>query len=386
MGHRLRITAELGEWLAELSGVGSGGKASTAAIEVGASLVAIMRAEDVTGLPFVGPPGADEAGPVDPRQVLDYSYQLLLERLQEVRGQYTDLASTRQHLADELEAARAAPEPDAVRIADAEHRLEDARQREAALGAKSERLRAGVDSFRTRKETANAMYTAADARRRIDEAFVAAGLEPEAGDLADAADQAETGLEQARQQAYGLLGSVPPEPGAHADLLELRADELGADVRVLFAVEPEGAVAALAVLEGTDAISEYRDDAVRLAGELLDEIRRDGWPPEDTGDSGPEFASPESFLEKFFPGRGEAVSERAGALASAVSLRGLRDRGDLTLADLAHRTGYDPSQLADLERDGLRPAVVHELTTYVQAAGGTLRLTVTIDGESHDLI
>jgi transcriptional regulator with XRE-family HTH domain len=73
-------------------------------------------------------------------------------------------------------------------------------------------------------------------------------------------------------------------------------------------------------------------------------------------------------------------------LASAVSLRGLRDRGDLTLADLAHRTGYDTSQLADLERDGLRSAVVHELATYVQAAVGTLRLTVTIDGESHDLI
>ena len=230
------------------------------------------------------------------------------------------------------------------------------------------------------------MYTAADARRRIDEAFAAAGLEPEAGDLTDAADQAETEFEQARQQAYGLLGSMSPESGVPADLLELRADELGADVRMLFAIEPEGTVAALAVLEGTDAISEYRDEAIGLAGELLGEIRRDGWPPEDTGDSGPEFASPESFLEKFFPGRSEAVSERAGALASAVSLRGLRGRSDLTLADLAHRTVYDSSQLGGLERDGLRAAAVDELAAYVRAAGGSLRLTVTIDGEPHDLI
>ena len=136
MGHRLRMTAELGEWLAELSGLGSGGSAPAAAIEIGASLVAIMRAEDVTGLTFVSRPGDEEAGPVDPREVLDYSYQLLLERLQGVRGQYAELATTRQHLADELEAARAAPEPDAVRIADVEQRLEDARQRESALGAK----------------------------------------------------------------------------------------------------------------------------------------------------------------------------------------------------------------------------------------------------------
>jgi hypothetical protein len=385
MGHRLRMTAELGEWLAELSGAGSGTAASDAAIEVGASLVAIMAAGDAAGLPFVTRPGDEVAPAADPREALDAAYQLMLEHLQRDRLRYADLATSRQHLAEELDAERQAAEPDAARIADVEHRLEDARQREAALGAQSERLRAAVDAFRTRKETAKAMYTAAEARRHIDEAFAAAGLEPEADDLMDAAGDAEAKFEQAQVEARRLLGSVPAEPGAHGDLLELRADELGADVRILFAIEPEGTVAALAVLEGTDAISEYRDDAVRLAGELLDEIRRDGW-PEDTGDSGPEFASPESFLERFFPGRGEAVLERAVAVASAVSLRGLRGQGDLTLADLAHRSGYTESHLAGLERGGLRAVIIDELATYVRAAGGTLRLTVDVDGECRDLI
>jgi Helix-turn-helix domain len=392
MGHRLRMTAELGEWLAELGGPGSGGLGSdstapAAAVEVGACLVAIMQAEDPAGLPFVGKP-ADAGAVPDPREALDYTHQLLLERLREVRLQYAELAATRQHLADELDQERAAAEPDSVRIGDVRRRLDDARERENALAAGSERLRAAVSSFSARKETAKAMYTAVEARRRIDEALAAAGLEPEEGDVTAAAEQARASFEQARDEAHRLLGTPPPEPGRqeNADLLEMRADELGTDIRVLFAIEPEGTVTALAVLEGTDAISEHRDDALRLAGQLLEEIRGDGWPPDDAGDPGLEFAGPAPFLEKFLPGRDRVVAERASAVAAAVSLRGLRDRRDLTLAQLAHRTGSDSSDLAELERGTLRSAAVDELARYVQALGGTLRLTVTVDGVPHDLV
>ena len=45
------------------------------------------------------------------------------------------------------------------------------------------------------------------------------------------------------------------------------------------AVEPADTVTLLAVLDGEDAITEHRAQAIELAGDLLTDIRAGDWPP-----------------------------------------------------------------------------------------------------------
>ena len=73
----------------------------------------------------------------------------------------------------------------------------------------------------------------------------------------------------------------PAGPSPLRRLLELRADPLGRDVRLLLAVEPADTVTLLAVLDGEDAIAEHQAQAIELAGDLLTDIRAGDWPPDD---------------------------------------------------------------------------------------------------------
>jgi len=107
-----------------------------------------------------------------------------------------------------------------------------------------------------------------------------------------------------------LPAETMPAPG----LLELRADPLGSEIRILLAVEPAGTVTLLAVLEGPEAASDHGADAVKLASDLLTEIRQDGWPPdvfevalEDSG----------AFLATFFPADDGSIPRRAAVLAES---------------------------------------------------------------------
>jgi hypothetical protein len=168
---------------------------------------------------------------------------------------------------------------------------------------------------------------------------------------------------------------------------ELNADPLGADVRILFAIEPDDTVTLLAVLEGTESIIADLDDALGLAAELLDEIRADGQ-PDTTGEAQEdwlEFDRTVSFLERFFADRDGAIIERAAALATAASLAGLRQQRGVSLAALARATGISERRLDAIERDGPRSAALHELAAYLRQLGGRLELAASLDGQRRSL-
>jgi hypothetical protein len=387
MPYRLRMSAELGDWLAELSTFHP-----ASAAEVAAALVSVMTANDPSSLPVVGHPAAD---PIDPREVVDDLYQTSLDALQRVRNEVAEASwktvAAKQLLAD-LD-KDTSPDP-AVR-AWLSQALTNARRHEARLTARSKRLEREVDAFRTSKETAKAMYTAAQATARIRDAIDAAtGAEsvPESGDqlaaqrraVASAEANLRAVAEQAARTLREILDLAGPDAGksdsrhsasAVADVLELRADALGRDVRLLLAVEPADAITLLAALDGEDAIAEHRAQAIELAGDLLADIRAGDWPPADAlsaADLAVTFADAATFLGRFFPADGGAIAERAAGLAVAQSLAGLRNGIGMSLADLSVETGITEERLRIIEEGGLRVAQVYEAVAYVRALGGRL--------------
>jgi len=109
----------------------------------------------------------------------------------------------------------------------------------------------------------------------------------------------ETG-QQAPAEAEGLHDLRPGAPG-------------DSDIRILFAVEPPGTALLIAVLEGRDAVREHYRDAVALSAEVLQRVRA-GQDPEAVTHA---FGDPRSFLDEFFPGRADEVSQGAAALVAA---------------------------------------------------------------------
>ncbi|KHL09098.1 UNVERIFIED_CONTAM: phage-shock protein [Mumia flava] len=167
----------------------------------------------------------------DPRETLDYSYQKQLELLQKVRRGVADVATSRKRvelqinqleqqgtkLQDQAKKALAANREDLAREAltrrsGLEQQISDLQTQHAALQAEEEkltlaskRLQAKVESFRTRKETIKATYTAAEAQTQITEAF--SGISEEMGDVGMAIQRAEdkTAQLQARSGAVDEL-------------------------------------------------------------------------------------------------------------------------------------------------------------------------------------
>jgi phage shock protein A len=288
------MTAELSDWLAEL-----GESEPATAAEVGAALVAVLDAVDPSGLAILGEPSTSQFP--DPRETADHAYEQLLEELQQVRRSVSDVASSRQRAELRLGGERPAGAY-AARLAELEHDLAAVRQIEEQLAEQSQQLQWEVDSFRTAKETAKAMYTAAEAKLRIAEAMGAASGEPDA-DLGQLRAQC-----RAAEQRLRALAASQRAPG----LLDLQASPLGSEIRVLLAVEPADTVTLLAVLEGPEAVSEHGVDAVRLASDLLSEIREDGWPA-DMGEV--TLADTGAFLGRFFPADDGGIGRRAAVLA-----------------------------------------------------------------------
>ena len=133
----------------------------------------------------------------DPREVLDYSYEKQLELLQKVRRGVADVATSRKRielqlqglekqeskLEEQARAALAGNREDLARealvrrsglhtqIADLQSQLAGLQEQEEKLVVASQQLQAKVESFRTRKETIKATYSAAEAQTKITEAF-----------------------------------------------------------------------------------------------------------------------------------------------------------------------------------------------------------------------
>ncbi len=415
------MSAEIGDWLAEVCTA-----EPVAAAELGAGLVVLAEAAKLPGQPLVTDVTAELAyssADDDLRYRVDHAYQDLLAALQQVRQEAAEAASYRtmhhqrfRHFGD--------GRPDVIEeLPLTEDELAAARNREEELTARSQRLHRDVDAFRTAKETAKAMYTAAEASLRVHEAIAAAESDSaRSGALAGATaagpgsaaqreDEELAGLNLALGAAEARLrtaltaacktlreirapdtpggmhtGAADDDPAAQAaadgtpvpGLLELRADPLGADIRILFAVEPPGTVTFLAVLDGADAISDHRDEAIELAGQLLTDIRDGSWPPAGTGSTGNGevcFDDPATLLVTFFPDHGAAVRARAAELAVLGTLVRLRRDRELSIAAVATASGLPEHRVWEIEHAGLRAAGLHEAAAYVRALGGRLDLT-----------
>jgi phage shock protein A len=106
---------------------------------------------------------------------------------------------------------------------------------EEQLTLASQRLLTKVDTFRTRKETIKATYTAAEAQTRINEAF--SGISEEMGDVGMAIQRAEdkTAQMQARAGAIDELlasGALEDASGMPRDDIQAELDRMGAGTSV----------------------------------------------------------------------------------------------------------------------------------------------------------
>jgi len=164
----------------------------------------------------------------DPRETLDYSYQRQLEMLQKVRRGVADVATSRKRLelqiqqleqqqgklTDQGKKALQVGREDLAREAltrraGLDSQLTDLRTQygqlqgeEEKLTLASQRLQAKVDSFRTRKETIKATYTAAEAQTKINEAF--SGISEEMGDVGLAIQRAEEKTDTMKARAGAI--------------------------------------------------------------------------------------------------------------------------------------------------------------------------------------
>ncbi|MGI8612881.1 MAG: PspA/IM30 family protein [Nocardioidaceae bacterium] len=193
----------------------------------------------------------------DPRETLDYSYQKQLELLQKVRRGVADVATSRKRielqvtqlqqqedkLQGQAQQALAAGREDLARealtrraglqtqLGDLQTQHANLQAEEEKLTLASQRLNAKVESFRTRKETIKATYTAAQAQTKINEAF--SGVSEEMGDVGLAIQRAEdkTATMQARAGAIDeLLAS-----GALEDLSGQPNDDISRELHQLSA-------------------------------------------------------------------------------------------------------------------------------------------------------
>ena len=191
----------------------------------------------------------------DPRETLDYSYQRQLELLQKVRRGVADVATSRKRVelqitqlrqqSEKLEGqgrkALAAGREDLARealtrrsglhqqIADLGTQLADLQGKEEQLTVASQRLQAKIDSFRTRKETIKATYTAAEAQTKINEAF--SGISEEMSDVGLAIQRAEDKTAQMEARAGAIDELIAS--GALEDPTGLGKDDLTAELERL---------------------------------------------------------------------------------------------------------------------------------------------------------
>jgi phage shock protein A len=193
----------------------------------------------------------------DPRETLDYSYQTQLELLQKVRRGVADVATSRKRVElqmnslqqssdkldrqarDSLAAGREDLAREALtRKAGVSSQMNDLQTQYASLQGEeekltnaSQRLQAKVDSFRTRKETIKATYTAAEAQTRINEAFT--GISEEMGDVGMAIQRAEDKTEQMKARAGAIdelmaSGALDDVVSGPRDDIQAELDRMGA--------------------------------------------------------------------------------------------------------------------------------------------------------------
>ena len=227
----------------------------------------------------------------DPRETLDYSYQRQLELLSKVRRGVADVATSRKRvelqvnqleqqaskLQGQAEKAISVGREDLARealtrrsaqsgqITDLTAQHAQLQGEEEKLTLAQQRLQAKVESFRTRKETIKATYTAAEAQTRINEAM--SGIGEEMGDVGLAIQRAEdkTANMQARAGAIDELIAS----GALDDASSInRGDDISRELEAMSSQsEVENELARLRASANPQAIEAADDDDAILQSE-----------------------------------------------------------------------------------------------------------------------
>jgi hypothetical protein len=281
MGYRLKMSAEIYEWLAELRD-----SDPPTAILAAQALTALADSGDRLGPPLVTAVAAVRPQPDELASALDQHYQDRLESLTLIRRRVAEAATLRKEIELQLTEPEPPPHP-----AGLQERFAAAIEAEERLTAESQREQMLLDAFRTRKEVLKAAYTAAEAGYLIEQAQGAVDDAVLPDDAAGAAR-----LDELTSQIEQELGLEAPAEG----LMELRPGAPGGSgIRILFAVEPPGTALLIAVLEGDDAVRDHYRDAVLLASGVLQEARAYRAREE----AAHAFGDAQSFLEEFFPGR-----------------------------------------------------------------------------------
>jgi phage shock protein A len=318
-GYVLRMSDEIHDWLADLRG----SDPPTAARVVNA-LATLMLEGASTGDPLVV--STADTWPWALMAALEWTYQERLDRLATLRraqAAAATLAKDIQNQVSELESVQAELEQlrrgaleagrsqDAAKVAndltalqrqaaEAERLLPGVVQARDRLATATQRLQAGIDALRVRKEVLKASYVAAEGSVKVREVIAASGMAGDNGDRQQEASGEAIGAAQAR--LADLTAQMERELGQHAWPQGLMALRPGAptntDIRILFAAEPPASALLIAVVEGPEAVEELYQEAVLAAADMLDRVRA-GQAPEAAAHT---YDDAPSFLEQFHPG------------------------------------------------------------------------------------
>ncbi len=195
-----------------------------------------------------------------PDEMLDLSYEKMLEQITQVRRALVDIAASRKriqlqesqlqascdHLQDQARTAIGAGREDLARealsrkaaaqqqIADMEPQHQQLVDEEAKLSQTLQSLQARVTQFRTQKETLKAQYTAAQAMTSVNEGVV--GISKSISDSGAAVTRAQDKIAgmQARSSALDELleSGVLEDVGAAHDDIQRELDKIGASSSV----------------------------------------------------------------------------------------------------------------------------------------------------------
>jgi phage shock protein A len=227
----------------------------------------------------------------DPRETLDYSYQRQLELLSKVRRGVADVATSRKRvelqiaqleqqsakLQDQAQKAITMDREDLARealtrksglttqISDLKTQHAQLQGEEEKLTLAQQRLQAKVESFRTRKETIKATYTAAEAQTRINEAF--SGLGDELGDVGQAIQRAEDKTAQMQARAGAIDELIAS--GALDDVTAVgQGDDIARELEAMSSqADVEAELAALKA--GSNPPAPQAIEAAEEGGEIL---------------------------------------------------------------------------------------------------------------------
>ncbi len=190
-----------------------------------------------------------------PDEMLDYSYEQMLEQITQVRRSLVEIAAARKrielqeqqfqhsvdHLQEQAKAALAQGKEDLARealsrkaaaeaqIAEMEPQHEQLTEQEEKLGQTLDALQKRVNEFRTKKEVLKAQYSAARAETAVGES--AAGISTTFGDSGEALQRAQDKIAtmQARASAVDelLQSGVLEDVGGGTDEIQKELDEAG---------------------------------------------------------------------------------------------------------------------------------------------------------------